>query len=95
MYDGVQMDKPNESPHQCSSGAGLGVAGDGEAGDPDEDGWDTGGAVWPGDVGTDSVAGALTTGGVAGVRNLELLGGSGKSQGRGTNAAGIILQKRV
>ena len=62
---------------------------------PDEDGWGAGGAVWPGDVGTGTAAGTLTSGGVARVRNCELLGGAGKSQGRGTKAAGIILRTRV
>jgi hypothetical protein len=75
-------------------GTELGITGEGEAGDPgttpDEDGWDTGGAVMTGNVGISTVAGALATGGVVRVWSFKLFGGSGKSQGRGTRAAGII-----
>jgi len=43
-------------------GTELGITGEGEAGDPgttpDEDGWDTGGAVMTGNVGISTVAGA-------------------------------------
>ena len=80
-------------------GAELGIVGDGDAGGPgttpDEDGWDTGGAVWLGNVGISAVVGVLTAGGVATVWSFKLFGGSGKSQGRGTRAAGIILPTRV
>ena len=79
-------------------GAELGIVGGGDAAGPgttpDEDGWDTCG-VWLGNVGISTVVGALTTGGIATLWGFKLFGGSGKSQGRGTRAAGIILPTRV
>jgi len=61
----------SQTSHQINAhlAAELGVAGGRETGDPgatsDEDGWDTGGAVWPADVGTGTAAGGLTGDGVA------------------------------
>ena len=63
--------RSDQTGHQINAhlAAELGVARGGEAGGPgatsDEDGWDTGGAVWPADVGTCAVAGGLTGDGVA------------------------------
>ena len=80
----------------------MGVAGDREAGgsgaNPDEDGWDTGStgsAFWAGVVATGLVAGGLSRGGVAQAWSCKPLGGSGKSQGRGIKAAGMILRTRM
>jgi hypothetical protein len=61
---------------------------------PAEDGGDAGVDVWPGTVSARETEGASTPV-VVWAGGSTRLGGSGKSQGRGTIAAGMILRTRV